>query len=119
MAKSKDSPKVKKIKKETKKLKQIFESSKINGLELANEFIENLAFLKISCIELQDIINSEGYTEHYQNGANQSGTKTRSEVETYNKFFNNYMKAIKILMDKIPVEERKEASDKLMDFLKR
>ena len=43
----------------------------------------NAAFMAVSLEELQEIINEEGYTVEYQNGANQSGTKQSDAVKTH------------------------------------
>lgn len=62
-----------------------------------------------SLYELRQIINEKGYTEEYQNGANQKGIKKCSEVETYNTMIKNYMATIKQLTDLLPKETAKIA----------
>ena len=63
-----------------------------------------------SLCELREIINEKGYTEEYQNGANQKGIKKCSEVEIYNTMIKNYMSAIKQLTDLLPKETQREIS---------
>ena len=43
--------------------------------------MDEAAFMAASLYELRKIINEKGYTEEYQNGANQKGIKKCSEVE--------------------------------------
>jgi hypothetical protein len=61
-----------------------------------------------SLYELREIINKKGYTEEYQNGANQSGTKKCSEVEIYIQLSKNYMSIIKQLTDLLPQKPNAE-----------
>ena len=42
--------------------------------------MNSAAFMAVSMMELEHIINLKGYTEEYQNGANQRGIKKCSEV---------------------------------------
>ena len=45
--------------------------------------------------ELEAAINEKGYTDEYQNGESQRGTKKAPEVEIYNTMVKNYTAAIK------------------------
>ena len=56
--------------------------------------------------ELQEIIKEKGFTEEYQNGANQFGVKKCSEVEIYNTMIKNYSSIIKQLVDLLPNDAR-------------
>ena len=58
--------------------------------------------MSASLYELRKIINEKGYTEEYQNGANQKGVKKCSEVEVYNTMIKNYMGTIKQLTELLP-----------------
>lgn len=78
--------------------------------------VEEAAFMAASLYELRKIIDEKGYTEEYQNGANQKGVKKRSEVEIYMTMIKNYQTTIKQLTDLIPKEERKSLSDDGDDF---
>ena len=75
MATKKDLTKEEKIKREFSRLKRIFKDLDKNKLQTVESLIKNAAFMAVSLEELQEIINEEGYTVEYQNGANQSGTK--------------------------------------------
>lgn len=82
--------------------------------------IDEAAFMSASLYELRVIINKKGYTETYQNGANQKGIKKSSEMEIYSTLIKNYNTTIKQLTDLIPKEEVKgksEFDDGFNDFL--
>ena len=86
------------IKCEIKRLKKIFE----NLTQDASAVAENAAFMAVSLNELQALINEHGYTEEYQNGANQCGIKKSSEVEIYNTMIKNFNTTMKQLIDMLP-----------------
>ena len=71
--------------------------------------MDEAAFMAASLYELRKIINEKGYTEEYQNGANQKGIKKCSEVEIYNTMIKNYSAIIKQLTDLLPKEQEKNA----------
>ena len=73
-----------------------------------------------SLYELRKTIDKKGYTEEYQNGANQKGVKKCSEVEIYNTMIKNYSAIVKQLTDLIPKEQTKSVqnvSDGFEDFI--
>lgn len=91
-----------------------------NTKKATASLIDEAAFQAASLYELRQIINEKGYTEIYQNGANQKGIKKASEVEIYNALIKNYQATIKQLTDLIPKEERSAKQtdgDDFLDFL--
>lgn len=98
-----------KIKKEYNRLKRIFRDLDKNKLQTVESLIKNAAFMAISLEELQEIINIEGYTVEYQNGANQSGTKQSDAVKTHIAMTKNHAAIIKQLCDMVPPEKKKES----------
>lgn len=106
---------VKTNKKELAKLKRIFKNIEPNKLKTVEKLIQNAAFMSQSLDDLQEIIKEKGYTEEYQNGANQYGTKKTCEIEIYNTMVKNYSSIIKQLIDLLPKEEA--AADELLDFI--
>ena len=68
--------------------------------------MDEAAFMAASLYELRKIINEKGYTEEYQNGANQKGIKKCSEVEIHNTMIKNYSAIIKQLTDLLPKEQK-------------
>ena len=83
---------VKREKAKFQKLKKNIEPEQWKALET---LVDEAAFMGASLFELRAIINEKGYTEEYQNGANQKGTKKCSEVEIYNVMIKNYSAIIK------------------------
>ena len=111
MATKKDLTKEEKIKREFSRLKRIFKDLDKNKLQTVESLIKNAAFMAVSLEELQEIINEEGYTVEYQNGANQSGTKQSDAVKTHIAMTKNHAAIIKQLCDLVPPEKRGEEID--------
>ena len=107
---------VKKRSKELNKLKKIFKDIEPSKRQIVEKLISNAAFMAESLDELQDIISEKGFTEEYQNGANQFGVKKCSEVEIYNTMIKNYSSVIKQLVDLLPNDARSNG-DELLDFI--
>ena len=107
---------VKRKSKELSKLKRIFKDIEPNKQKTVEKLISNAAFMAESLDELQDIIREKGFTEEYQNGANQCGVKKCSEVEIYNVMIKNYSSIIKQLVDLLP-DDVKNGGDELLDFI--
>jgi hypothetical protein len=96
-----------KIQTEVDRLKKIFLDLDENKLATVMKLIENAAFITVSVEELQNIINELGYTEEYQNGANQSGRKQRDEVKTHIAYTKEQKSILKILADLAPPRKKK------------
>ena len=107
---------VKKKSKELSKLKKIFKDIEDSKKKTAEKLIENVAFMAESLDQLQEIIKEKGFTEEYQNGANQYGVKKCSEVEIYNTMIKNYSSVIKQLVDLLP-NGSGSGGDELLDFI--
>ncbi len=107
---------VKRKSKELQKLKKIFKDIEPGKRQTVEKLIENAAFMAESLNELQEIIREKGFTEEYQNGANQYGVKKCSEVEIYNTMIKNYTSVIKQLVDLLPNGED-SGGDELLDFI--
>ena len=107
--KSEDLTKEEKINNETKRLKKVFRGLDKNKRETVDSLIRSAAFMAVSLAELEDIINRNGYTVEYQNGANQSGTKQSDEVKTHIAMLKNYSSVIKQLCELLPPEQRQDS----------
>ena len=109
------------IKKEEDRLNEIFKDIDEKKKRTVKSLISSAAFMAISIKELEGIINVKGYTEEYQNGANQRGVKKCSEVEIYNNMIKNHMSCIKQLTDLLPknnqVSNNAGDGDDFDDFL--
>ena len=77
--------------------------------------VKDLAFMRIELDELQKVIMSEGWQDTYQNGENQSGTKSSPAAKSYldvQKLYNSTVRHLKSLAEGTNI-----ATDQLMDFL--
>lgn len=98
------------IKKEIARLRRIFRDLDKNKLQTVESLIRNAAFMAVSLGELQEIINTEGYTEEYKNGANQSGRKQSEAVKTHIAMTKNHAAIMKQLTDLAPPERKKKSA---------
>ena len=65
--------------------------------ELATALYEKCVFQNEELVRLQQIVRENGWTEGYQNGANQSGRKKTGEADSYlslSKVFNTTVKQL-------------------------
>lgn len=106
------------IRQEKAKLNEIYEKLEPRTKKSVSSLVDEAAFMAASLYELRQIINKKGYTEEYQNGENQKGTKKCSEVEIYIQLSKNYMAIIKQLTDLLPKNDNvKEEDDGFDDFV--
>ncbi len=101
---------------EKRKLQGIYSKLETKTKKSVSSLIDEAAFMAASLYELRQIINEKGYTEEYQNGANQSGTKRSSEVDIYIQLEKNYASVIKQLTDLLPKEDKLKDTRKDDDF---
>ena len=109
MAEKKEKTKEQKIKTEKNRLKRIFKNLDENKKSLVTPLIEKAAFMGVELDEWQEVIENEGWTSEYKNGANQYGTKKSPEAETYIAISKNYAAIIKQLTELVPPAERKKS----------
>jgi hypothetical protein len=67
---------------------------------------------------LRGYIAKNGWSEEYQNGANQKGKKTSVEAEMYVKVQKSYASVIRQLTDFLPTENKAGNNDELLEFLR-
>lgn len=109
MPTKKELTKEQKIRRELTRLRRIFRDLDKGKRDTVESLLKNAAFMAVSLEELQEIINEEGYTAEYQNGANQFGTKQSDEVKTHIAMTKNHAAIIKQLCDLVPPERKKES----------
>ena len=117
MATKKEKTKEDRINQEKNKLNRMFKEIEEKKKKTFEKLVINAAFMAISLEDLQKIINEKGYTEEYQNGANQRGVKKCSEVEIYNTMIKNYSSVIKQLTDLLPKDTTKVVDDGFEEFV--
>ncbi len=110
-----DKSKDKKIKKEFRKLRAVFENLPEKQKKTVEKLIESAAFTAVCMEELQEIINVEGYECEYKNGEHQTGVKQSVSLSSYISLQKNYTKIIDTLLKYVPPEDKK--SDKLTEFM--
>ena len=105
-------------KKEKKKLKIIVSQLPEDLAKITEGLVEDASFMAEQLEKLREHINQNGWSETYQNGANQSGKKTSVEADSYIKLQKSYAAIIKQLTDLIPRNsEVSSAASEIMDFL--
>lgn len=114
-----DLPTDARIKTELARLRRVFKNLPKDKLDVAASLIRNAAFMSSTLDKLQEQINRQGVVVEYQNGENQWGTKKSPEVDVYNTMIKNHVTVIKHLCDLLPADDAKQASDELMDFVKK
>lgn len=92
------------IKTELERISKHFENVNESQRAIVTPLLQNAAFMKVTLEDLQRIINEEGVTETYQNGANQRGIKQSATLQSYNSLIKNYASVIKTLSQLLPKE---------------
>lgn len=95
------------IQEELERLTQIFLDADESRLSAAATLLQNAAFMKVTLEDLQDVINREGPTDKYQNGANQHGMKQSATLQSYNALIKNYAGVMKSLVTLLPDRPKK------------
>lgn len=103
-------------KKEKTKLNKIIKNIPPEKKELVEGLIADASFMAEQLEHLRAHITANGWSETYQNGANQFGKKTSVEADMYVKVQKNYAAIIKQLTDYLP-EDKALTSDELLEFL--
>ena len=104
---------------ELKKLKAIVEALPEDKKKISEGIVADLAFMAEQLEILRKDITVNGWSEEYQNGANQSGRKSRVEADAYVKLQKSYSSTVKQLTDLLPVKEETTAGAELMAFVNR
>ena len=101
--------KEKRIAEELKRIEVFFADLADNKKAIVAPLLQNAAFMKITLDDLQELINTDGVVDVYQNGANQNGTKQSATLQSYNSLIKNYTTVTKKLFDLLPyVPEKRE-----------
>lgn len=104
-------------KKELKKLKSIVESLPDDRRKLTEGLVKDAAFMAEQLEKLRNHIQENGWSEEYQNGANQSGRKSSPEADMYVKVQKLYSSTIKQLTDLLPSNDISVPGAELMNFI--
>lgn len=108
------------IKKEIKRLEEVYRDIDVKRKDLLPGLIENAAFTRITLKYLAEDLKENGTTEMFSQSENQTPySRRRPEADLYNTMTSNYLKFIKQLDDMLPkaVEKPTEKIDFLDDFV--
>ena len=109
----KEKIKEKRIEEEMNRIAVFYAAMDENQKSLVIPLIQNCAFMKVTLEDLQEIINSEGVVDKYQNGANQYGLKQSATLQSYNSLIKNYSAVIKTLSTLLPPKRRSSLTPSL------
>ena len=107
--------KEKRINQELERLNNFFDQVDENQKAMATPLLQNASFMKVTLEDLQEIINKEGVTDEYQNGANQHGIKQSAVLQSYNALIKNYAGIMKTLSQLVPPAERKTLIQRIQE----
>jgi flagellar biosynthesis/type III secretory pathway protein FliH len=102
---------------ELKKLKLIAEALPEDKQKVTEGLIADAAFMAEQLEKLRAHITENGWSEGYQNGANQFGKKSSVEADAYVKVQKSYASVIKQLTDLLPEQSETTAGAEIMSFL--
>lgn len=109
--------KEKRIKKEKTRLKRIFKELTGDKKKLAEGLISQAAFMLVTLEELQEIMNTDGPVELFEQGT-QRMLREHPAAKTYNTMVRNYVAVCKAMFGLLPEEQKAAAADELMEFIK-
>ena len=108
----------KQIKKEIRRLRQLFKDLPQNKKKAAEGLIQEAAFMKVTLEETRYIIDKEGILENFEQGK-QKFVREHPATKVYNTMIQRYSTVCKQIFDMLPEETSKEAEDELMAFVKK
>lgn len=103
--------KTKRIEKEVRRLKRLFNDIDENKKKLVFTTIDDIAFMTITMQDLRETIIRKGTTCVYKNGENQYGTKQSPDAQLYLQLSQKQTQAMKILLDCLPKAQREVVKD--------
>ena len=108
--------KSKRIKKEERRLNQIFVSVPDNKKKTVEGLIKRAAFMRASLEDFEADLDQDGFVEMFRQGDRQEPYERKRPVaDLYNTMNTSYQKIIKQLTDLLPEENRDSAE--LLEFL--
>lgn len=101
---------------ELKKLKKIVQLLPEEKRKVTEGLVADAAFMAEQLERLRDYISEHGWSEEYQNGANQFGKKSSVEADAYIKIQRSYAAVVRQLTDLMPATTEAAGSE-IMAFL--
>ena len=103
------------IRKEKKRLAEIFKDLEENKLKTCSALIDRAAFITVSLEDLEVQLNETGWVEFYQNGENQSGLKKAAAADVHISLTKNLNAIIKQLLDLVPPAQKASRLSEMMN----
>lgn len=103
------------VEEEHKRLENIFSSIEENKRDFVKPMIKELAWLTVSCVELQKVIDVQGTVVEYNNGGGQIGFKDNPNIKTLIAYQKNKIAISKILIDLVPTSNKKSLLSEFMN----
>ena len=98
--------KEKEIRKETRRLMEIFKDLEPNKLRTVDALIARAAFITVSLQDLEAQLNECGWVEEYQNGCYQRGWKKSAAADVHISLTKNLNAIMKTLLDLVPPAQK-------------
>lgn len=102
------------IKKEKKRLEEIFQDLEPNKLKTCAALIDRAAFITVSLEDLEAQLNETGWVETYQNGENQSGLKKAAAADVHISLTKNLNAIVKQLLELVPPAQKASRLEAMM-----
>ncbi len=103
------------VAKERRRLEKIFAGLDANKLDTCRALIDRAAFITVSLQDLEETLNEAGWTEPYQNGANQNGLKKSAAADVHISLTKNLNAITKQLLELVPPAQKESRLAALMD----
>lgn len=101
------------INEEFARLKAKYQTLPENQMAIVEPLLQNAAFMKVTLDDLQVIINDEGCSEEYMNGANQYGKKASASLQSYNSLIKNYNTVSERLSKLLPPDKQESLLERM------
>jgi len=109
--------KEKRFKREKSRLNRILKDLSKDKKKMAEGLISQAAFMRVTLEELQEIMNTDGPVELFEQGS-QRILREHPAAKTYNTMVRNYTAVCKAMFSLLPEEQKQVAADELMEFIK-
>ena len=103
------------VKKEKKRLSEIFKDLEPNKLKTCSALIDRAAYITVSLEDLEEQLNATGWVETYQNGENQFGIKKSAAADVHISLTKNLNALIKQLLELVPPAQKASRLQAMMN----
>ena len=93
-------------KKEKKKLNAIISQLPDDLVKMTEGLVADACFMAEQLEKLREEITENGWSEEYQNGANQCGVKISAVIQAYNQMMKTYHTLMDKLLARLPAEQK-------------